>query len=61
MWAFGVLFYFMLNMEYPFSTIALILEVNPHVMVEKRTEILRKLADNFNYEEYIKNSKKKMV
>ena len=61
MWAFGVLFYFMLNMEYPFSIYFFYLEVNPHVMMEKKTEILRKLAENFNYEEYIKNSKKKMV
>ncbi len=31
MWAFGVLFYFMLNMEFPFSIfLVIITEINPH-------------------------------
>ena len=30
-------------------------------MLDKRAEILRKITENFNYAEYIKKSKKKIV
>lgn len=39
MWAFGVLFYFMLNMEFPFSTsMQNILGINPHLQLEQKRE-----------------------
>lgn len=46
--------YFMLNMEYPFN-------INSHVILTERTEILRKLAKNFSYKEAVKASKKKKM
>ena len=36
MWAFGVLFYFMLNLEFPFSKKCLNLELNPYLPPEKK-------------------------
>ena len=51
----------MLNMEYPFSISNHMIELNPHVMLEKRTDILRKMAESFDYTEYVKNSKQKIM
>ena len=35
-WAFGVLFFYMLNMDHPFSNSFPYLEINPHLSVEKK-------------------------
>lgn len=37
MWAFGVLFYFMLNMEYPFSNLCLLFRVesSPSIRIKE--------------------------
>lgn len=42
MWAFGVLFYFMLNMEFPFK-------LNSAPKTKKKSEELIKMATDFSY------------
>jgi hypothetical protein len=54
MWAFGVLFYFMLNMEFPFSNYFLIIEINPHDSPEKKQIKLEEAGKNFSYKKYVK-------
>lgn len=54
MWAFGVLLYFMLNMEFPFK-------LNPHATIEQKREELIKQAKDFSYSKLVKNSKKKIM
>lgn len=51
MWAFGVLFYFMLNMQFPFK-------LNPHWTPEKKEVELKKLATTFSYSKAVEQTKK---
>lgn len=54
MWAFGVLFFFMLNMEFPFK-------LNPHWEPERKENELKKMAAKFVYSNAVKVTKKKRV
>ena len=54
MWALGELFYFMLNMEFPFSNYLLIIELNPHDSPEKKQIKLEEAGKNFSYKKYVK-------
>lgn len=55
MWAFGVLFYFMLNMEFPF------IFPNSHSKPEQKRLDLIKYAKNFSYKAAVSNSSKKLM
>lgn len=60
-WALGVLFFFMLNMEFPFSKLVFIIEFqNPHASNEEKRDEVRKQAQNFSYEKLVLKSKKKL-
>jgi hypothetical protein len=52
MWAFGILFYFMLNMEFPFKP-------NQFPNTKKKCEELRRLSQNFSYKAFVEKSRKK--
>lgn len=54
MWAFGVMFYYMLNHEYPFR-------LNPHWSNEKTLKELVIMANKFNFKKSVENSKFKLV
>ena len=54
MWAFGVLFYFMLNLEPPFR-------INTYLPQKKKCSQLKKLAENFDFEISVKRTKKKKM
>lgn len=54
MWAFGVLFYFMLNMQFPFKA-------NLAPKSKKKSEELIKVATNFSYKTFVQNSRKKIM
>ena len=61
-WALGVVFYFMLNMEYPFSKCNFIVEFsNPHASNEQKRDELRKQAKNFSYKKFVEKSKKRIL
>ena len=61
MWAFGVLFYFMLNMEFPFSIFFFYLELNPHWQPERKEVELKKMASKFVFSTAVKGTKKKKI
>ncbi len=61
MWAFAVMFYFMLNMELPFSTIIINSEISPHFQFQKKRLDLIKQTTNFSYQETVEKSKKKFM
>jgi len=54
MWAFGVLFYFMLNMEFPFKA-------NMAPKTKKKSEELIKIATDFSYKKFVEGSRKKIL
>ena len=54
MWAFGVLFYFMLNIDFPFSKIAYHLEMNLHWPHARKMSELKKQAQKFSYTAAVK-------
>ena len=49
MWAFGVLFFFMLNKEFPFSNFYLISETNALLSPERKHAELAKVSKDFSY------------
>lgn len=53
-WAFGVLFYFMLNLDYPFKS-------NPLWPPSRKEAELRKQAADFSYAAAVKKSKRKLM
>lgn len=62
MWAFGVLFYFMLNLEYPFSNyLVSIIEINSHESPKKKQIKLEEAGRIFSYKKNVKESRKKLM
>jgi len=61
MWAFGVLFFYMLNLDYPFCIWALILEINPRLPPEFKKVALGKLATDFSYRKAVNKTKRQLV
>ena len=62
MWAFGVLFYFMLNMEYPFCISIFFVILDAHIFsLEKKRLYLLQQAFNFSYQTSVKKSKRKIT
>ena len=59
MWALGVMFFFMLNADYPFSKFHHNSELKPHLYFERRGRELRKLAKDFSYKAAVENSRVK--
>ena len=61
MWAFGVLFFFMLNMEFPFkSNLSLTVESSPHLEFQVQGQNLLDASKNFSYKDRVKKTKKKI-
>ncbi len=60
MWAFGVVFYFMLNLDYPFRKTSFNLDLNPHMPEDVKAKELLNQATNFSYRSKVKNTKKKL-
>lgn len=61
MWAFGVLFYFMLNMEYPFSKLPPNPEISTRAEPDEKQRELTKQATNFSYKDRVAGSKKRLM
>ena len=59
MWAFGVLFFTMINKEFPFSTHVLTLELPFIGSQEKKGVYLTKLAEKFSFKRAVENTKLK--
>lgn len=53
MWAFGVLFFYMLNQDFPFKT-------NPYWSVEEKAKELTKQATNFSYRKSVMKTRRKL-
>ena len=49
MWAFGILFFFMLNVEFPFSKQLSMKELKENWNTEMKCAELKKMATNFSY------------
>lgn len=59
-WAFGVIFYFMLNMEFPFSRTYLNISQRNYEPT-KRAESLILQSTDFSYRESVQKSKKNII
>lgn len=59
MWAFGVLFFYMLNLSYPFGTASIDTEINPYWTLAEKCKELTKQAEQFSYRKAVANTRKK--
>lgn len=61
MWAFGVLFYYMLNLAFPFCIFCHYIEILPYWDLKTKHEQLSKMAKLFSYKKSVVATRKKLT